>query len=121
MKKLIENLIEGEPVLDVVYCSFGGNILFHYVEQKQTPGSADWDLSPFSSALTEIQEAELVFENNLFYIIRGRHGFLFVVMKRSASVALIRLNCSILLPELERKFRPKAGRLIQFFRKQKSS
>jgi len=120
MKKLIKNLIEVESVLNVIYFSFDGDILFHYVKQEQAAESAVWDLSLFSSVLTKIQEAELVFENNLFYIIRSRHGFLLTVMDRSASVALIRLTCSVLLPKLEQKFKSKVGRLKQFFRKRKS-
>lgn len=119
MKKLIKNLIEVEPVLNVIYFSFNGDILFHYVKQEQTTGFTAPDLSLFSSALTEIREAELVFENNRFYIIRGRHGFLLTVMERSAPVALVRLNCRIVLPGLEQKFKPKFVKIKQFFKRKK--
>lgn len=101
MKHSLKNLIEIESLLNVIYFSFEGTVVSHFVKQKEASDLTGWDLSLFAAALTKIQEAELVFENRLFYIVRGRHGFLLTVMERSAPLALIRLNCCILLPELE--------------------
>jgi len=64
----------------------------------------------------KIQEAELVFENIMLYIIKGRTGFLLTVLGRSAPVALVRLNCNILLATLDKELQKPKG-LTRFLKK----
>ncbi len=108
--------MEIEQFLGIIYFSFDGNVLFQYYKQKESQRIDGWDLSLFAAALDKIQEAELVFENIMLYIIKGRKGFLFAVLDRSAPVALVRLNCNILLATLDKESQKPKG-LTRFLKK----
>lgn len=112
----IKDIMEIEQVQGIIYFSLDGNVLFQYYKQKEPQGIGSWDLSLFAVALNKIQEAELVFENIILYIIKSRKGFLLAVLGRSAPVALVRLNCNILLATLDEKFQKPKG-LTRFLKK----
>lgn len=109
MKENLKDILEIEQVLGIIYFSFEGNVLFQYYKQTASKGITGWDLSLFAAALDKIQEAELVFENIMLYIIRGRNGFLLAVLKRFAPVALVRLNCNILLAAFDKESQKPKG------------
>jgi len=116
MDENIKDLMEIEQVLGIIYFSVDGSVLFRYYRQKEPQGIDGWDLSLFAVALDKIQEAELVFENIMLYIIKGRAGFLLTVLGRSAPVALVRLNCNILLATLDKESQKPKG-LTRFLKK----
>ena len=116
MDEHLKDIMEIEQVLGIIYFSFEGNVLFRYYKQKEPQGIDGWDLSLFAAALDKIQEAELVFENIMLYIIKGRKGFLLAVLGRSAPVALVRLNCNILLATLDQESQKPKG-LTRFLKK----
>ena len=116
MDEYLKDIKEIEQVQSIIYFSFDGNVLFQYYKQKKPQGIDNWDLSLFASVLDKIQEAEFVFENIMFYIIKGRKGFLISVLDRSAPVALVRLNCNILLAGLDKQTHKSKG-LARFFKK----
>ena len=116
MDEQLKNIMEIEQFLGIIYFSFDGNVLFKYYKQKESQGIDGWDLSLFAAALDKIQEAELVFENIMLYIIKGRNGFLLAVLGRLAPLALVRLNCNILLATLDKESQKPKG-LTRFLKK----
>ena len=116
MDEHLKEIMEIERVLGIIYFSFDGNVLFQYYKQEETQGIDGWDLSLFAAALDKIREAELVFENIILYIVRGPKGFLLAALGRSAPVALVRLNCNILLAALDKESRKPKG-LARFLKK----
>jgi len=116
MDKHLKDIIEIEQVLGIIYFSFDGNVLFQYYKQKKPQGIDDKDLSLFTATLDKIQEAELVFENIMLYIVRGCKGFLVTVLRRHAPVAMVRLTCGIFLPELDKQIQKPKG-LTRFLKK----
>jgi len=116
MDEHLKDIKEIEQVLGIIHFSFDGNVLFQYYKQKEPQGINGWDLSLFVVALDKIQEAELVFKNILLYIIKGRKGFLLAVLGRLAPVALVRLNCNILLATLDKESEKPKG-LSRFLKK----
>lgn len=109
MDEQLKDIIEIEQFLGIIYFSFDGNVLFQYYKQKEPQGIDGWDLSLFAAALDKIQEAELVFENIMLYIIKGRKGFLLAALGRLAPLALVRLNCNILLATLDKESQKPKG------------
>jgi len=116
MDEHLKEIMEIERVLGIIYFSFDGNVLFQYYKQKEPHGIDSWDLSFFTTALDKVREGELIFENLILYIVRGRKGFLLAVMGRTAPVALVRLNCNILLAALDKESQKPKG-LARFLKK----
>jgi hypothetical protein len=115
MKNLFRDILGMDGVKDAVLLSFDGRILFedHRRADAAAFGPNSWaDLLP---ALDSVREADAVFQNGRIYIRRSDIGFLLVNMSPAASVAMLRLNCDILLPALSSKTAPKG--LMRFFRK----
>ena len=60
-------------------------------------------LGPLVERLAGAVEAEFVFECGRMYIRRTKAGILVVVLDPFASLPLVRLQCDVLIPELERQ------------------
>lgn len=116
MDEYLRDIKEIEQVQGIIYFSFEGNVLFQYYKQQKPRGIDTWDLSLFAAVLKGVKEAEFIFENLMFYLIRGQKGFLLAALDRTAPVALIRLNCNILLAALDKKTHKPKG-LTRFFKK----
>jgi len=116
MKDLFADILEIDDVQGVMFLSFDGKLLFkefgsHPAEEIE---NKNWD--SFISVLNGVREVEMIFENNRLYIKRAGSGYIVIVMGSFAPVAMVRLNCNIILPALDQiKKKPKGfGR---FFRK----
>lgn len=116
MNASLMEIMEIQQVVCIIYFSIDGNVLFQYYKEDGPKAIDTWNLSLFAAALDRIQEAEMVFENNILYIIRGRKGFLLAALERSAPVALVRLNCNIVLATLDKEPRKPTG-LTRLFKK----
>lgn len=85
-------------------------------DEKTRLGKFDW--SPFVGQLAGIDEAEFVFDNRRLYVRRAKSGYLLVLLDDLAPVSMVRLNCEILLPFLDRI---NSGRRFgQIFKRRKS-
>ena len=57
----------------------------------------------FVNALGGIKEADIVYEHRRIYIRKSQVGYLIVLMDIYAPIAMVRLNCDIILPQLKKK------------------
>lgn len=74
--------------------------------------AVNWYL--LSDTLGEANETELIFEKKRLYIKKTKIGYLFVIMGKLVTTAMVRLSCEIIIPDLEKR---KKGRgLARFFR-----
>jgi hypothetical protein len=53
-------------------------------------------------SLGNTREADFIFEKGRFYLRKTDDGYLFVHMDLFASIAMVKLNCDIILPQLKR-------------------
>ena len=100
MKKLFRDLLEIEGVQGVLYFSSDGKIL--YKEFLVAPAS-DLDSTAWSSfvaVFSDVKEAEFVYDTRWLYLRRSNGGIVLVIMALASSVAMVRLNCDIILPSL---------------------
>ena len=116
MKDLFKDILDIKDVQGIVFFSFDGEILFkefliHPPEEFQ---DGNWPV--FIHSLSDIQEAELIFENTKFYIRKTGSGYLLIIMGISALMAMIRLNCGIILPSFDQTKKKTQG-LWRFFKK----
>jgi len=102
MKKLFKDILNMNDVKGVMLFSFTGELLFkEFVSPlSEEPEKKDW-WRLFFLSLNKVNEAELVFEKSRLYIRKTELGFLMILMGCFAPVAMVRLNCDILIPALK--------------------
>ncbi|MDY6972637.1 MAG: hypothetical protein SV775_09960 [Thermodesulfobacteriota bacterium] len=100
MKKLFDDILNMKGVKGIMLLSFKGKLLLKEFTPLLPVLLEDRDWTPFVKALAGVQEADLVFENLRLYIRNSPTGYLVVLMEVLAPIAMVRLNCDILLPSL---------------------
>lgn len=117
MKELFKDILKLEGIKGLILFSFGGELIFKEFLQplQEAPEAKEW-WGFFFSSLDGIREAELVFENSRLYIRKTEVGYLLVLTARMAPVALMRLNCDMLLPVLKEM---KGSKALRRFLKKK--
>ncbi len=104
MKKLFQDILDMKDVKGVMLFSSEGDLIFEKFlsplsEKPETKGL--W--STVIASLQGIREADLVFEKSRLYIRKTEQGYLLVLMGMFAPIAMIRLNCDVLLFSLKQK------------------
>ncbi|MDJ0801353.1 MAG: hypothetical protein QNI89_08555 [Desulfobacterales bacterium] len=116
MQALFKDIIKMDGVYALVYLSREGQVLFesidpHWVSLPQGFREGD-KLLP---VLEKFREADFVFENGRIYMRATEQGYLLVVMGPVVSIAMVKLNCDIILPQL--KTDKPGGKLKGFFKR----
>ena len=114
MHDLFHDILNTKGVKGVLLFSPSGDIIFKEfiapVDEK--PESTDWRF--FVESLEGTRETDLVFEKGRIYIRRSEMGYLVVLMALFVPIAMVRLNCDILLPSLkQQKSGKKLGRILK--------
>jgi len=114
MLDLFHDILNTDGVRGVLLFSFSGDIIFkEFISSVDIrPENPNWRL--FIESLEGMRETDLVFEKGRIYIRRSEIGYLVVLMALFVPIAMVRLNCDILLPALKRqKSGIKLGRLLK--------
>ena len=115
MKEMFQDIIKMDGVNGVLLLSFEGSVLFENYAEAGThpPRGRDW--LGLISAFDGAREADVIFEDARIYVRRSEIGYLMVLISSTMPVAMLRLNCDILLPALK----PSQGSkgLKRFFKK----
>jgi hypothetical protein len=120
-EQISRDVLSMEDVRGVMLFSTAGALLFNEFTPPLGENLTKKPWTPFINALSDVQEAELVFDHLKLYIRRAEIGFLMVVMEPSASVSMMRLHCDVLIPSLTNgKSSQKPRGLSRFFKKQKT-
>jgi len=114
MRDLFDDILKTKGVKGILLFSFTGDIIFKEfispVDEK--PESLNWRF--FIESLEGMRETDLVFEKGRIYIRRTEIGYLVVFMALFVPIAMVRLNCDILLPSLrQEKPGKKLGRFLK--------
>jgi len=114
MRDLFNDIFNIEGVKGLMLLSFTGDIIFkelHAVHEGVE--NRDWRL--FIESLAGMRESDLIFEKGRLYIRRTDIGYLVVLMGSFVPIAMMRLQCDILLSSLKPAKAPKGIR--RFFKK----
>ena len=101
MKDLFKDVLGMEGVKGVYLLSFQGEVLYQESRTEGMPNPEEVDWKNILSTLEGIRETDLVFDKGRVYVRKTDLGYLLVPMSDTASVAMLRLNCDILLPALK--------------------
>lgn len=118
MDQLFKDILGTKGVKGILLFSFSGELAYKKLVSpiKEEPEQRDWSF--FIESLEGMRETDLVFEKGRIYIRRTDLGYLIILMALFVPIAMIRLNCDILLPSLtQSKSGKKFGR---FFKKSKN-
>jgi len=114
MQSLFKDILRTDGVTGVMLFSFSGDPIFKEFKSSvvEKPEHHDWSF--FIESLDGMRETDLVFEKGRIYIRKTEIGYLVVLMALFVPIAMIRLNCDILLPSLKKpKPTKKFGRLFK--------
>jgi predicted transcriptional regulator len=115
MEKVFQEILNMDGVHGMVLLSDEGKVLFEsldktrFVPEKSKSG---WKL--IMDSLNDFREMDLIFEEGRFYVLKTEAGIIIISMNLSVSVAMIKLNCDIIIPELKKALSGKG--LKRFFR-----
>lgn len=100
MRELFDDILKTEGVKAVILISFSGDVLFRESAQTilQQAENRNWKL--FVESLADLRETDLIFDKGRLYIRRTDIGYLIILIGSFVSIALVRLQCDILLPSL---------------------
>ncbi len=101
MKELFADILNMEGIRGVLLLSFQGDIVYRESRAGGLPDLSKVDWKNILSTLDQTRETDLVFDLGRVYIRKTDLGYLLIPMNNRASVAMLRLNCDILLPSLK--------------------
>ena len=101
MRKLFNNILSTKGVKGILLFSFSGDLIFREFISPVDRELEHRDWRFFIESLEGMRETDLVFEKGRIYIRRTEIGYLVVLMALFVPIAMIRLNCDILLPMLK--------------------
>ncbi len=100
MVKLFKDILNIEGVKGAMLFSLSGELVFKEftTETLQDPEKMNWNR--FIELLDGVRETDLIFEKGRLYIRKTDVGYLVIFMSLFVPMAILRLNCDILLPAL---------------------
>jgi hypothetical protein len=101
MRELFDDILNTDGVTGVMLFASNGDLLFKELmtTTKEAPEQRDWRF--FIESLEGMRETDLIFEEGRIYIRKTEIGYLLILMALYVPIAMIRLNCDILLPSLQ--------------------
>ncbi len=116
MQALFKDIIKMDGVYALVYLSREGQVLFESIDPHWVSLPQGFrEGGKLLPVLEKLREADFVFENGRIYMRATEKGYLLVVMGPVVSIAMVKLNCDIILPQL--KADKPGGKLKGFFKR----
>ena len=101
MRELFRDILSLEGVKGLILFSFAGEIVFKELNHSALEDLASRDWRPFIDSLAGMRETDLIFEKGRLYIRKTDIGYLVVLLGSFVPIAMMRLQCDILLPSLK--------------------
>jgi hypothetical protein len=102
MKDLFKDVLDINGVKGIVLVSGEGKVVYDTdVDNQTNAGQTYSNWNKLILSLGDAREAEFVFEKGRLYLRKTHDGFMIVRMQLIASIAMVKLNCDILLPQLK--------------------
>ncbi len=101
MRELFGDILNLEGVKGLLLFSFTGQVIFKEISPALLGGIENYDWSRFIESLAGMRETDLIFDKGRLYIRRTDVGYLVVLIGPFVPIAMMRLQCDILLPALK--------------------
>lgn len=104
MKDILSDVLGINGVNGVILLSETGEIVFDSMEENRPKVNQKYiKWKKLIDVLGQSREADFVFENGRIYLRQTLEGYLVISMQLFASIAMVKLNCDILLPNLKKE------------------
>jgi len=100
MLESFKDILNIEGVKGAMLFSLSGELIFKRFTSDITQDPEEMAWNRFIELLEGIRETDLIFEKGRLYIRRTDVGYLIIFMSLFVPMAILRLNCDILLPSL---------------------
>lgn len=118
METLFQDILSLDHVHGIMLLSPDGDRLVEKFPSPQPHGvPAEYGWRRFVQAMGDIREADLLFGKKRIYIRKADSGYLLIVMGLTTPVAMVRMNCDMILPLLNKGGATKQRGLKSFFKK----
>ena len=116
MKNLFHDILDMKGVHGLIHLSDDGKVLFEsfksgkpYLQRSQSSWTSLFE------ALGLFTEMDIMFDNGRCYLRKAENGYLVISMSSTVSIAMIKLSCDIVVPQLKQA--KTGGGLRAFFRR----
>jgi len=102
MRELFDDILSLDDVNGIMLFSFEGELIFKefLTPLPEEPERRDW-WRVFIYSLSGAREVDLIFEKCRLYVRKTDLGYLMILMGVFAPIAMMRLNCDLLVPSLK--------------------
>jgi len=100
MQEIFKDILSIEGVKGLMVLSFTGDLVFEKFVAKIPRDSDNMNWSQLVASLGGMRETDLIFEKGRIYMRRTDIGYLLIFVGLFVPMAMLRLNCDILLPSL---------------------
>ena len=101
MRELFSDILSIEGVKGLILFSLAGDIIFKQLNHTVLEDLKNKNWRLFIESLRGMRETDLIFEKGRLYIRRTDIGYLVVLIGSFVPIAMMRLQCDILLPALK--------------------
>lgn len=102
MEALFKDIVAINGVQSILLIDRSGKIIYEAANAQQTGATQRYtNWKKLIDVLDNAREADFVFDNGRVYLRRAENGYLLVNMQSFASIAMVKLNCDIVLPQLK--------------------
>jgi hypothetical protein len=102
MEAHFKDIMAIKGVQGVILLDADGKVVFESVPSLRTEMRQRYtNWKKLIDTLGNIREADFVFDNGRVYLRQSENGYLIISMQSFASIAMVKLNCDILLPQLK--------------------
>ena len=100
MQEIFKDILSIDGVKGVMVLSFTGDLMFEKFVAEIPRDSDNMNWSQIVASLGGMRETDLIFEKGRIYMRRTDIGYLLIYVGLFIPMAMLRLNCDILLPTL---------------------
>ena len=102
MQDIFKDIIKMDGVYGLVYFPREGAVLFESIDPHWAALPKDFrGWNKLTPILQKMREADFVYEKGRIYLRATDQGCLLVIMGPVVSIAMVKLNCDIILPQLK--------------------
>lgn len=101
MHDRFNDILKIEGVKGLILISYGGDVIFRELHQAVLREAENRNWKLFIESLADMRETDLIFEKGRLYIRKSDLGYLLVLLGSFVPIAMVRLQCDILLPSLK--------------------
>jgi len=116
MEKIFQDILSMDGVHGLVLLSADGKVMFESLDDnKFLPEKSSLTWKMIIDSLEVFREMDLLFEKGRYYMKKTDSGILLISMSLNVSIAMVKLNCDIVVPELQKNLSKGKG-LKRFFK-----